>query len=539
MKKIYINKTDPVTLIIEKVIKATEKEVSLYIPKGSELAASRNNFKLLKRESASAGKTVYIESVDEDVIELADAYDIKSTNPFFGKKRSVTDVVIKEARKIDVADGEPEGSMPEHESSKIRKTKSILEDKKEHSWLWQSKPTLDEVRPKFALIRNKFFRVGGMLALALLLSWLAVYVLPKATIKITLEKINWDFSGIVSVSTTREAPSVLESSIEIPGQIFIYPVNKVSPYPATGSEQVERKARGLITVYNEYSSESQPLVQNTRFSTPDGKIFRTDKKITVPGAKIVDGKIVATSIEVSVTADKAGEGYNIGPIVKFRIPGLQGSPKYDAFYGTSTDPMIGGFIGEIKVPTEDDITKAKADLEAELKSLANTKVALDIPKDIKVLDKANIFSVTKEDINKEVDSSGNFSVTASGELKVFGFKQDDLMSALASKVAGESKTDLVLLSHSLQESDKGYGEPKLDITNNKMSFNLAFKSSWARPFNVEDFEAKAAGKSKSEISSLVYLIPGFRSGEVSFWPLWVRYAPKNPSKIVVDLDYAL
>ncbi len=533
MKKIYVNRTDPTTLIIEKIIKSSDKEVVLYIPRGSLISSSRNNFKLLKREAESAERILSIESVDDDVLELADSFDIKAINPFFGKKKSVIDIVVKgKEPKVAIEEAKP---IP---AKTLPKKSAILEVKKEKSELWAGGPAVTEEIPKPSIVR-KLIKLLIIVGFATILGWLAVYVLPRAKIELVLEKINWDFTGSVTVSSGRETPNFTDDTIELPGVIFTEKRNLTKSYPASGSEHVERKARGVITVYNEYSSEQQALIQNTRFSTPDGKIYRTDKKITVPGAKIVDGKIVASSIDVPVTADKAGEEYNVNPITKFRIPGLQGSPKYDAFYGTSTSPIVGGFVGEMKVPTEDDIAKAKADLRVSLEGGLKTQIFLGIPTDIKVLDKTSEFSVTKEEVNKETDANGNFMVTGFGEMKVMGFKEADLLSALANKVAAESDTDLVLYDHSLKDSNQGYGEPRLDWGNSKMTFSLNFKSGWVRPFNVEEFKGQVAGKSKTDITNLVYAVPGFKNGGVSLWPIWVRHAPKNTEKISVDLDYML
>jgi len=502
------------------------------------LASSRNNFKLLKRESSSAGKVMSIESVDEDVLELCDAFDIKCVNPFFGKRKSVTDIVVKEIAEDSAV---RESITPKEEPPAVETTKkgSIFGERKEISELWKGGPVVIEEKQKPS-IWNKALKFLIIIVLASILGWVAVYVLPRAKIDLVLQKINWDFSGTVTVSSLREISSVNDSnSIELPGVLFIKAKNIVKAYPATGREQVERRATGTITVYNEYSSDPQVLVQNTRFSTPDGKVFRTNEKITVPGAKISDGKIVASSINVKVTADKPGEEYNVGPVERFRIPGFQGSPKYEAFYGSSSGLMTGGFVGEIKVPTEDDIAKAKEDVSKALEDNARLELSLSMPSNIKVLDKSSIFSMTKEEISKEAGKDGNFSVTADGELKIMGFKETDLISALTSKITAESEVDLVIHSHSLEESDKGYGEPMLDLAKSSMTFSLDFKSSWVRLFDPEKFKADAIGKNKAEITSLVYSVPGFKSGEVSLWPIWVRYAPKNVSKIVVDLDYTL
>ena len=97
----------------------------------------------------------------------------------------------------------------------------------------------------------------------------------------------------------------------------------------------------------------------TRFVTPDGKLFRLVSSVTVPGAQVTNGQIVPSSIDAPVAADQPGDAYNVGPVNKLTIPGFQGSPKYNAFYGQLASGTSGGFVGTKAVPTAADITSGK------------------------------------------------------------------------------------------------------------------------------------------------------------------------------------
>src|SRR3989344_4669834 len=98
-KKIYVAKTDSLASIVGKIVRVKEEEITLYIPRGTEFAASRTNFILLKREVASAGKSITIESIDDDALELADTAGIKSINPFLRRRqRAVSDIVAVRPR---------------------------------------------------------------------------------------------------------------------------------------------------------------------------------------------------------------------------------------------------------------------------------------------------------------------------------------------------------------------------------------------------------------------------------------------------------
>ena len=60
-------------------------------------------------------------------------------------------------------------------------------------------------------------------------------------------------------------------------------------------------------------------------------IFRIPKTVTIPGAKLESGELIPGKLEMEVTADNAGEKYNIEPS-DFTIPGFKGSPKFEKFY---------------------------------------------------------------------------------------------------------------------------------------------------------------------------------------------------------------
>src|SRR3989304_6377540 len=93
-KKLFVNKSDEATSVIERVLSTDADIIVLSIPRFSKFSESEQNFDLLKRESESSGKEVAIESVDDRVIELSSACGISATHPFFVKpKRQFSDIV--------------------------------------------------------------------------------------------------------------------------------------------------------------------------------------------------------------------------------------------------------------------------------------------------------------------------------------------------------------------------------------------------------------------------------------------------------------
>ena len=121
------------------------------------------------------------------------------------------------------------------------------------------------------------------------------------------------------------------------------------------TKEVRSKAMGRITIYNNFDSNTQKLVPNTRFETKEGKVFRTVSSVVVPG-KSAD---TPGSVEVQVAADAYGAEYNISPTT-FTIPGFKGTARYALFTAQSKSAMTGGASGKSAVVSKDDIEDAKA-----------------------------------------------------------------------------------------------------------------------------------------------------------------------------------
>jgi hypothetical protein len=546
MKKIYINKTDSAESIIGKVKNASDREVLLYIPKFSLFKEKKENFQLLKNQAKLANKLIAFESVDDEVLELANVMGIQAINPFFGKnKRYVSDIVLKGSLKIQnvekvapVVDGKERIITKEGEKSPEKEVMRPVERVRE-SIVGRTYNAAPEVKKKL----NVKKLITSIFIFALLLGggyYAAFVYLPEAKISLVFEESSQDFTGpIVADINLKQAEVGMDEAdiinqIKMPGVFLKESKNLTKTYPATGKEHVERKATGEVLIYNSFSSSKQALSKGTRLSAPDGKIFLLNEAINVPGANVEDGKIVPSSIKVAVTSEKTGSSYNIGPVSRFRIVGFKDTPKYEGFYGQSKESMSGGFVGDVKVPTKDDISKAKEDIKKSLQGVLRTQVLSTLPKESKVLDGADEFVVTKEVVGSEVDKSGKFSVTDWADFKIFTFKEGDLISALASNLASESKDNLVLKEKSFE-----YSNPKPDFSDGTMNVDVVFKSTWVKAFDLEGFKAGAVGKNEIELKEMIFKLPGIKSAEVKLWPVWIKTVPGNLNKTSVDVEFKI
>lgn len=387
----------------------------------------------------------------------------------------------------------------------------------------------DEISPvKTGIKFGKYIVIALILIIVADGTYVALEILPKAEIKITAKKTPWNFNN--SVFASKNSGNIDLTNKQIPANFFSEKKNVSLSYPATGKKNVEKKAEGEITIYNAYSSQSQSLIANTRFESLDGKIFRIQEKITVPGAKVENGKITASGVKAKVVADKIGAEYNIGP-TKFTIPGFKGTPKYDGFYAKSENQMTGGFVGEFAYPTDDEIKTAKEKTASVLEQSLTTVISSQIPADFKIIEGARQFNIIREDVNQEVNQEGNFSVFAEGELTMAGFKESDLlelMDGLAQKELGEN--------FKAKEYSLEYGVARPDIQSGKINFSINYSGTFWQPIDIEQFKNSILNKKETELKVFVFSLSGVERATVSLWPFWAKSVPDNIAKVKAEVE---
>jgi len=369
-------------------------------------------------------------------------------------------------------------------------------------------------------------------ALALLIAAAVLYfILPKAEIVIVpkTQEIVQD----LTLSADKSATKVDATQAKIPGQLIKLDKKASKDFAATGQRQLNDKAKGTITIFNEFSSSPQSLVQNTRFVSDNGKTFRLTKSMTVPGANIVEGKIIASSIDADVVADQAGEEYNIAP-TNFKIPGFQGSPKYDAFYGQSKSAMSGGAVGLAKVVSQDDFDKAKISLWQDLRPSIDQELKAQVPSGLKTLDGAMKEEISSTESNAAVGSrANNFTLTIKGSGTVLLFDENDIYDLTAKKVDENLGNDKVLDEKSRQIE---YTNIAPDFNKGLLVFKVKVTEKLVWKVDVNGLKNLIAGKNEAQIKQTFNGRQEIDKARILFWPFWVKSVPKDLDKIRINLS---
>jgi len=383
----------------------------------------------------------------------------------------------------------------------------------------------------------KIFLISGLVVVLAVLFSASYLFLPKAKV------IIFSKTKIISVDAEVKADANPESVNPeagiIPSRVISVSEETSGNFKASGSKGASsHKARGMITIYNEYSSANQPLVATTRFLSEDGKLFRLVNSIVVPGVTIVGTESKPGAIEAEVVADEAGEEFNIGP-TKFSIPGFQGSgnEKYAKIYAKSFKVMAGGGTGEetVRTVTDADINSAKNQALSGINSKIKEKLKIESGDGYVLLDESMNFGDPVYKIsNSAGDTTDNFTVDLKLDAKAIVFREADLKSVLESiikKNMGEGKQ--VVEGSITQE----FGKAEADFTNAVLGIKIHVGAKIAPILELETIKKGILGKNKSELEAYLKPYSDISKVEVEYWPSFIYgKIPQYDSRVEIELD---
>ncbi|MDO8569405.1 MAG: hypothetical protein Q7R89_01310 [bacterium] len=306
-------------------------------------------------------------------------------------------------------------------------------------------------------------------------------------------------------------------------------LNKGLEVSASGEEEVERKASGIIIIYNASSLE-QRFRATTRFETPDGKIYQIPDAITIPGKKVVGGVEKLGTLEVTVYAEHPGKEFNIS-LNDFTLPGLKGTSLFSSVYARSKTEMSGGFVGMEKVIKNEDKAQTKARLETALREELNSEARAQVPEDFILL--PSLSSVTFEDVPQTASVNAD-SVSINMRANLFGlmFKRSDLSNRLAldktTLVSGElvDVIELDLLNFAFVVN-----VPMDPLSSDEIKFSV--KGDAVIVWRIDEVALKTdlIGRHKRDIPSILNNYPTITSATATIRPFWKSSFPDDSANI--------
>ena len=295
---------------------------------------------------------------------------------------------------------------------------------------------------------------------------------------------------------------------------------------ATGFSADGEKANGKITVYNKYSSNSLRLIANTRFETPEGKIYRIKNPVTVPGMG---------SVEVTVYADGAGSAYNIG-LTDFTIPGLKDTPMYKDIYARSKTEITGGSDGNTRIVKSDDIEKARAEAKTSVnRALASVLMSKKPEGYVFLNDAMKIDYVESSNNPKAGSGSDKATFKIKGLAAGFLFNNESLSNELVEdnkrssrKPIGDSGDVYIANLEDLEFKVLSYDE-----TDGKLRFSV--KGDALVVWNVDEDMVKSdlTKAKKNNYNDIFQKYANIEKANIILSPSWWKKIPKDKNHIEI------
>ncbi len=307
---------------------------------------------------------------------------------------------------------------------------------------------------------------------------------------------------------------------------------------ATGQEEVSIQTVGNINIYKT-TPGSERLIKNTRFATADGKVFRIQESVVVPGAtEGSDGALTPGMVQAEVFADEAGEEYNIGAKTRLSVPGFQESnltELYNAVYAENPSAFTGGFEGPRFIIDEAELASAKASLQSELAQSLNAKVASERPADYTVF--LDSTTITYNSLPPTQQDGSMVTIKEQATMRVPLFKNEDFASFIAKAIiVGYEESEKVRIDN-INDIAFSYIDPatkSADIAGlESITFKIVGQPVIVWTYEEEALKEALAGKEKTALPLALSQYSQESRSSVKIRPFWKNSFPEEVEKISI------
>ncbi len=359
--------------------------------------------------------------------------------------------------------------------------------------------------------------VGGSLALSALLGKTELTVYPK----FNEPNISSEFTAYPDKRDNALAYEImtLESTSE-------------SQVKASGQIEVKQQATGKIEIIKT-TPGAERLIKNTRFRSPDGKVFRIKESVIVPGS-VND---VPGTIQADVFADEVGEQYNLKTGTRFDVPGFQDSgldDLYKAIYAENRSDITGGFNGPQFKIDDGELGTARQALQLKLRDELLARVQAEKPSGFVTFPGA--VAITYNQLPAVEYGNDLVTIREQAVLQIPLFSSADFGAFLAKQAVATYSggpvrvDDPAALTFSYTNGTTSAGvianEPSL-------TFKLTGKPLLIWEYDANKLTKDLAGLPKTAINNAISAYPGIDGAKVSITPFWKRSFPETPEDIII------
>lgn len=321
----------------------------------------------------------------------------------------------------------------------------------------------------------------------------------------------------------------------IPFELMIIGDSENKNITLTSTIEASEKAKGKITLYNENSDKPEKIIAGTFISDENGKTYKTDTTVSIPGYTKDQSKVIAGQISVGITAFLVGEAYN-GTPESFYINSFKNTTKYKKIYGKVETPLSGGIAGHVYVLNDQEKTSTLSDLSS-FKDKLLRKLNAQVPSGYILYPDAVSFSY--DPLDSITSKTPNTTVTINGTVSAFILKESILTDFIISKLLPDisSKEKMEILKPDLSKLSFNFATIGQTIDKNINNFNFELTGNLSLDWkpDTENLKASLVGKNKNEVDSILKSDPGISVAHVTIIPFWSSKLPLDSKNIKITV----
>jgi hypothetical protein len=345
----------------------------------------------------------------------------------------------------------------------------------------------------------------------------ALYAFAGAQVKVTPASLATAVSGDFTATN---------GAGDLPYVVVSLSKTATAVVPAESTLTANDSAQGTITISNAQKTP-QTLINNTRFATPDGLIFRIHAPVTISAAT-TNGSGTA---KVTVFADQPGANYNVAP-TNFTVPGLQGGSSYTLVTAKSSVAMTGGFSGTRPAVSQTTDDSHHASLQSSLASQIQAALIAKVPAGYVIVPGA--VSTTYQTLS-DTASSTSVAISEQANAVAVAFPSDSLAKAIAYKLAGTYAGEPVTLASVNTMSLTPDATSTDPTTASTYSFTLSGNATIIWSIDSSKIAGAVAGKTRNSAQSILSGFPEIDRATLILRPFWSDTFPQDPSHIHVTI----
>ncbi len=380
----------------------------------------------------------------------------------------------------------------------------------------------------------KELSIGGVIILCLLGIYL-YNALPKANIQIWPSTETLSFQE--NITADKSIKSIDVDKKIIPAQYIEIEEEDAQEFLATSIASNDGKASGTIRIFNKISPATTfALKTGTHFLSDSGKYFVTLEKVTIPAAKYEKGKLAAGFIDVKAQAEQVGADYNI-KASKFSVPKLSGTAYYYTIWAESSDVMAGGYTGQVKKVSKDDIAQAKETLTKKLFDTIENSLKNNLTSDDVLLDNAIVRNIISASTDVKADAiAEKFNESVKVKISALVFKKQDLEKFSKDYIYSKLAQEKTILEKSVTFS---YVPKAVNIGEGSVALGLDFSAKVYQDVATNSLMDFVSLKSADQIKETISRLYDNNVSDVKtkLWPFWVSQSPKNKNRIKIELNF--